>query len=54
MQLVMFDIDGTLVDTAGLDGDLYAAAVRSVLGVEHSVRFDDLADHAAIAALLGI
>lgn len=30
----MFDIDGTLVDTAGLDGDLYAAAVRSVLGVE--------------------
>jgi beta-phosphoglucomutase-like phosphatase (HAD superfamily) len=34
MHVVMFDIDGTLVDSAGFDGELYAAAVREVLGVE--------------------
>jgi phosphoglycolate phosphatase-like HAD superfamily hydrolase len=32
-HLVMFDIDGTLVDSVGLDGALYAQAVREVLGV---------------------
>ncbi len=32
-HLVMFDIDGTLVDTAGFEADLYEAAVRSVLDV---------------------
>jgi phosphoglycolate phosphatase-like HAD superfamily hydrolase len=30
----MFDIDGTLVDSAGFDADLYADAVRTVLGIE--------------------
>jgi phosphoglycolate phosphatase-like HAD superfamily hydrolase len=30
----MFDIDGTLVDSAGFDAALYAEAVRTVLGVE--------------------
>jgi beta-phosphoglucomutase-like phosphatase (HAD superfamily) len=34
MQLVMFDIDGTLVDSQGFDTELYVAAVKSVLGVE--------------------
>jgi phosphoglycolate phosphatase-like HAD superfamily hydrolase len=34
MHLVMFDIDGTLVDSAGFDSELYVEAVRSVLGVE--------------------
>ena len=34
MQLVMFDIDGTLVDSAGFDGDLFAGAIREVLGIE--------------------
>ena len=34
MQLVMFDIDGTLVDSSGFDGELFARAVRDVLGVE--------------------
>jgi phosphoglycolate phosphatase-like HAD superfamily hydrolase len=34
MHLIMFDIDGTLVDSAALDADLYCAAVRDVLGVE--------------------
>jgi phosphoglycolate phosphatase-like HAD superfamily hydrolase len=30
----MFDIDGTLVDSAGFDGDRYAEAVRDVLGLD--------------------
>jgi phosphoglycolate phosphatase-like HAD superfamily hydrolase len=34
MHLVMFDIDGTLVDSAGFDSELYVQAVRSVLNVE--------------------
>lgn len=34
MQLVMFDIDGTLVDSNGFDVELYAQAIREVLGVE--------------------
>ncbi len=34
MHVVMFDIDGTLVDSAGFDGELYAAAVREVTGVQ--------------------
>ena len=34
MHLVMFDIDGTLVDSAGFDTELYVEAVRSVLNVE--------------------
>ena len=34
MHLVMFDIDGTLVDSAGFDSELYVEAVSSVLNVE--------------------
>lgn len=34
MHLVMFDIDGTLVDSAGFDTAFYVEAVRSVLDVE--------------------
>jgi phosphoglycolate phosphatase-like HAD superfamily hydrolase len=33
-HIVMFDVDGTLVDSAGFDGHLYAEAVRAVLGVD--------------------
>lgn len=29
----MFDIDGTLVDSHGIDGDLFARAIRRELGV---------------------
>ena len=36
MHLVMFDIDGTLVDSAGFDTALYVEAVRSVLNLEIS------------------
>jgi phosphoglycolate phosphatase-like HAD superfamily hydrolase len=34
MHLVMFDIDGTLVDSAGFESKLYVAAVQDVLKVE--------------------
>lgn len=34
MHLVMFDIDGTLVDSDGFDGELYARAVHDVTGIE--------------------
>jgi phosphoglycolate phosphatase-like HAD superfamily hydrolase len=34
MHLVMFDIDGTLVDSAGFDSALYIEAVQHVLKVE--------------------
>ena len=33
MHLVMFDIDGTLVDSAGFDAELYSTAVQAELGV---------------------
>lgn len=33
-HLVMFDVDGTLVDSAGFDGALYAQAVREVLNID--------------------
>jgi FMN phosphatase YigB (HAD superfamily) len=32
-HLVMFDIDGTLVDSMGFDGPIYAETLRDVLGV---------------------
>jgi FMN phosphatase YigB (HAD superfamily) len=32
MHAVIFDIDGTLLDSNGVDGELYVAAVESVLG----------------------
>jgi phosphoglycolate phosphatase-like HAD superfamily hydrolase len=34
MQLIMFDIDGTLVDSDEFDGLLYAQAVHSIIGEE--------------------
>ncbi len=34
MQLVMFDIDGTLVDSNAFDSDLYAQAIQTELGVQ--------------------
>jgi beta-phosphoglucomutase-like phosphatase (HAD superfamily) len=36
----MFDIDGTLVDSAGFEGDLYAEAVESVLNVRLDRNWD--------------
>lgn len=40
MHLVMFDIDGTLVDSAGFDADLYAQAVEGVLNIEVDRNWD--------------
>ena len=34
MHLVMFDIDGTLVDSTGFDAELFSSAVREVVGIE--------------------
>ncbi len=34
MHLVVFDIDGTLVDSYGLDAGLYADAIHRVLGID--------------------
>ena len=34
MHLVMFDIDGTLVDSQEFDAELYAQTIRSVLGID--------------------
>ena len=34
MHLVMFDIDGTLVDSHGFDAQLYAQTIHNVLGIE--------------------
>lgn len=34
MHLVLFDIDGTLVDSDEFDSELYVQAVREVLGIE--------------------
>jgi beta-phosphoglucomutase-like phosphatase (HAD superfamily) len=51
MHLVMFDIDGTLVDSAGFEGDLYAEAVESVLGV-HVDRNWDVYEHVSDSGIL--
>lgn len=40
MHLVMFDIDGTLVDSTGFDSRLYAQAIREILDVPFSTRWE--------------
>ena len=40
MHLVMFDVDGTLVDSASFEGDLYAEAVESVLNLRIDRNWD--------------
>jgi beta-phosphoglucomutase-like phosphatase (HAD superfamily) len=51
MHLVMFDIDGTLVDSTGFDGDFYAEAVESVLGVRVN-RDWDVYEHVSDSGIL--
>lgn len=56
MHLVMFDVDGTLVDSAGFDADLYAAAVQAVLGLtidRNWDRYEHVSDRGILAELLG-
>jgi beta-phosphoglucomutase-like phosphatase (HAD superfamily) len=55
MHLVMFDIDGTLVDSAGFDAKLYVEAVRRVLNVEiHSDwnRYEHVSDSGILDEVL--
>lgn len=40
MHLVMFDIDGTLVDSTGFDSRLYAQAIREIMAVPFSTRWE--------------
>jgi phosphoglycolate phosphatase-like HAD superfamily hydrolase len=55
MHLVMFDIDGTLVDSEDFDGELYAASVRAVLGVKLDRdwdRYEHVSDRGIVEQLL--
>jgi len=55
MQVVCFDVDGTLVQSAGFDGELYEEVIRDVLGVELHAdlsRYKDVSDSGIIAEIL--
>ena len=52
MHLVMFDIDGTLVDSAGFEGDFYAEAVHSVLRLPVDRNWD-VYEHVSDSGILG-
>jgi len=55
VQLVCFDIDGTLVDSADIDGALYADAVRAVLNIELDTdwsRFENVSDSGILSELV--
>jgi phosphoglycolate phosphatase-like HAD superfamily hydrolase len=55
MQVVCFDIDGTLVHSAGFDGELYEEALRNALGVELHTdlsRYRDVSDSGILAEIL--
>lgn len=55
MHLVCFDIDGTLVSSAGFDGELYERAIRDVLGVELSAdlsQYQNISDSGILAEIL--
>lgn len=41
MHLIMFDVDGTLVDTTGFDDELFFRTAKEVLGVEISTYWED-------------
>jgi phosphoglycolate phosphatase-like HAD superfamily hydrolase len=51
LHLIMFDIDGTLVDSFEFDEECYFEAVESVLGIEISPDWDDY-EHATDAGVL--
>ena len=60
MHLVLFDIDGTLVDSDEFDSELFVRAVREVLGIEigdkvhHHARYPDFGEKAVILRMLGL
>ena len=55
MHLVMFDIDGTLVDSAGFESKLYIAAVRDVLKLDIDTdwnHYEHVSDSGILAEVL--
>jgi len=55
MHVVCFDIDGTLVSSAGIDAGLYEQAIRGVLGVElrsDLTSYENVSDSGILAELL--
>jgi beta-phosphoglucomutase-like phosphatase (HAD superfamily) len=55
MHLVMFDVDGTLVDSDGFDGELYAAAVEAETGLvvdRDWDRYEHVSDGGILAQML--
>ncbi|MEO1203358.1 MAG: HAD family hydrolase [Pseudomonadota bacterium] len=52
MKTIIFDIDGTLVDSMGVDPKLYNAAVERVLGPVRLRDLDDY-DHVTDSGILG-
>jgi len=56
MHVVSFDIDGTLVASADFDGELYAEAVRDVLGMDFDTdwsRYENVTDSGILEEILG-
>lgn len=55
MHVVSFDIDGTLVASAAFDGELYAEAIRDVLGVDIDTdwsRYENVTDSGILEEIL--
>lgn len=55
MHVVCFDIDGTLVSSAGFDGKLYEKAIGDVLGVElrsDLSQYENVSDSGILAEIL--
>lgn len=55
MHLVMFDVDGTLVDSAGFDAELYSEAVETELGVPVDCgwnRYEHVTDSGILAQIV--
>jgi phosphoglycolate phosphatase-like HAD superfamily hydrolase len=55
MQVVCFDVDGTLVQSADFDGELYEEAIRAALGVELYAdlsRYKNVSDSGILAEIL--
>ncbi|NDY94348.1 HAD family hydrolase [Wenzhouxiangella limi] len=55
MHVVCFDVDGTLVSSAGFDGELYAEVIRDVLGVELKAdlsQYQNVSDSGILAEII--
>lgn len=55
MHVICFDIDGTLVASAGFDGELYEASIREVLGVRLKsdlAQYENVSDAGILSEIL--